>query len=157
MGYDPSRIWATFDAVKSDLTDLAAAATAMATGVKTYDAAIGVDRSAASQENVVEVYEQLGKATGVVSSVPFNHATPASFVAHNVNRDNYLALASEMIDDSATDVIDGGLAATRSTTGLAGWWGRRGIPGSPGPTTTPWWPGQPAVMPMPTAPPIRGR
>lgn len=108
VGYDPSTTWATFDAVKSDPTNSAAAATAMATGVKTYDAAIGVDCWGAPQENVVEVYEQLGKATGVVSSVPFNHATPASFVAHNVNRDNYLALASEMIDDSATDVIMGG-------------------------------------------------
>ena len=128
----------------------------MATGVKTYDAAIGVDCWGAPQENVVEVYEQLGKATGVVSSVPFNHATPASFVAHNVNRDNYLALASEMIDDSATDVIMGGghpfynrfgrVVGTPGYTWISQDQLRR--PGGPEPL---------AVMPMPTAPPIRGR
>jgi len=43
--YDPAQAWGSFEYVKSCYTDSAAAATAMATGVKTYDAGIGVDAS----------------------------------------------------------------------------------------------------------------
>jgi alkaline phosphatase len=122
VGYDPALAWATFDYVKADPTDSASAATAMATGVKTYDKAIGVDCHGLPVENAVEAYEKLGKATGVVSSVPFNHATPAAFVAHNQLRESYLAIADQMINSSATDVIMGGghpwynRLATRQTT-----------------------------------------
>jgi alkaline phosphatase len=108
VGYDPAAAWTTFEYVTHDPTDSAAAATAMATGVKTYDAAIGVDCTGAPVANVVEAYEGLGKATGVVTSVPFSHATPAAFVAHNPDRDDYLGIAHEMIASSATDVIMGG-------------------------------------------------
>jgi alkaline phosphatase len=108
VGYDHAAAWTDFDYVVQDPTDSAAAATAMATGVKTYNAAIGVDCAGARVDNVVEAYERLGKATGVVSSVPFSHATPAAFVAHNVNRDDYVGIAHEMITSSATDVIMGG-------------------------------------------------
>lgn len=106
--YDPAKAWGDFTWVINDPTDSAAAATAMATGTKTYDAAIGVDCSGAPVQNVVEAAETLGKATGVVTSVPFSHATPAGFVAHEVQRDEYKAIATDMIRDSATDVIMGG-------------------------------------------------
>lgn len=46
-------------------------------------------------------------ATGVVTSVPWSHATPAGFVAHNPSRNNYEAIAREMIESSATNVIMG--------------------------------------------------
>jgi alkaline phosphatase len=39
--------------------------------------------------------------------VEFSHATPAGFVAHNVSRHNYAAIAMEMIYDSALEVIMG--------------------------------------------------
>jgi alkaline phosphatase len=55
----------------------------------------------------MQVAEAHGKATGVITSVAWSHATPAGFVAHNVSRDNYAEIASEMIRDSATDVIMG--------------------------------------------------
>ncbi|SCZ81999.1 alkaline phosphatase [Acidaminobacter hydrogenoformans] len=105
--YDPDVIWSSFDAVKSDATDSAAAGTAMSTGSKTYDAAIGVDLDEQDLVHIATDFEALGRATGVVSSVQFSHATPASFVAHNVSRNNYSALANEMLMDSATDVIIG--------------------------------------------------
>lgn len=105
--YDPSLAWSEFDYVKSCWTDSAAAATAMATGYKTYDAAIGVDVNGNRVKNVLEAAEEQGKSTGVITSVPFSHATPAGFVAHNVDRDAYLEIASEMINLSAADVIMG--------------------------------------------------
>lgn len=105
--YDPNQAWTSFDYVKSGATDSAAAATAMSTGVKTYDAAIGVDVNGNPLKNIAQRAEELGKATGVVTSVEFSHATPAGFVAHNVHRDNYEQIAREMILNSATDVIMG--------------------------------------------------
>jgi alkaline phosphatase len=107
-GYDPILAWSDFNYVKTGFTDSAAAATAMACGVKTYDAGIGVDAEGNRVENVVEKAEKLGMATGVVTSVAFSHATPAGFVAHNKDRNDYKGIAAEMIEQSGTDVIMGG-------------------------------------------------
>jgi alkaline phosphatase len=105
--YDPALAWSQFDYVTSCWTDSAAAATAMATGTKTYDAAIGVDVDGNPVKNVLEAAEEKGKSTGVITSVPISHATPAGFVAHNPNRDDYAGIAREMINLSAADVIMG--------------------------------------------------
>jgi alkaline phosphatase len=105
--YDPALAWSDFEYVKSCYTDSAAAATALAAGVKTYDAAIGVDVDGVPVKNALELAEEKGKATGVVTSVEWTHATPAGHVAHNVNRDNYDAIGQEMVNLSAADVIMG--------------------------------------------------
>jgi alkaline phosphatase len=105
--YDPTAAWASFDYVASGATDSAAAATAMSTGSKSYDGAIGVDASGNDLEHAFQAAERTGRATGVVSSVQLSHATPAGFVAHNTSRGNYADIANEMIYDSATDVIIG--------------------------------------------------
>lgn len=105
--YDPQTIGTSFDQLKKYPTDSAAAATAMASGTKTYNAAIGVDENAKSVVNISEDFEALNKSTGVISSVEFSHATPAGFVAHNASRKNYSEIANEMINDSKTDVIMG--------------------------------------------------
>jgi alkaline phosphatase len=106
-GYDPALAWSDFEYVKTRYTDSASAATAMATGVKTYDAAIGVDVNGIPVENVVEKAEEKGMATGVITSVEWTHATPAGFAAHNVLRDNYTEIGQQMIYESAVDVIMG--------------------------------------------------
>jgi alkaline phosphatase len=106
-GYDPALAWSDFEYVMTCFTDSAAAATTMSTGVKTYRGAIGVDLDEEPLTNVIEVAEEKGKATGVVSSVEWTHATPAGFVAHNVSRNNYAEIGQEMVYDSATDVIMG--------------------------------------------------
>ena len=105
--YDPDAAWSSFNYVKINPTDSAAAATAMAAGTKSYNAAIGVDSDGKVVLNLVERAEQLGKATGVVTSVPFNHATPAGFVAHNTSRNNYTQIADDMVNESTADVVMG--------------------------------------------------
>lgn len=107
QGYDPEIAWTSFDYVKDCYTDSAASATALSTGVKTYGGAIGVDLDEEPIKHALEVAEELGKATGVVTSVQFSHATPAGFVAHNVSRNKYKEIANEMIYDSMIDVIMG--------------------------------------------------
>lgn len=107
-GYDPALAWSDFDYVKYPCsTDSASAATAIATGVKTYNGYIGVDVDGKRVPNGLELAEQKGKATGVVTSVEWSHATPAGFVAHNISRNNYEAIAKEMVNLSAAEVIMG--------------------------------------------------
>lgn len=105
--YDPALAWGGWEYVKSCYTDSAAAATTMATGTKTYDAAIGVDINGAPLRNALEVAEAKGKATGVITTVEWTHATPAGHVAHNVHRDNYGAIGQEIVNLSAADVVMG--------------------------------------------------
>jgi alkaline phosphatase len=105
--YDPNKAWMDFGHVKSGYTDSAAAATAMSCGVKTYKGAIGVGPDKEPAANIIEACERLGRATGVITSVEWSHATPAGFVAHNKSRNNYEAIAKEMINESAVDVIMG--------------------------------------------------
>ena len=105
--YDPALAWSNFYYVKSCYTDSAAAATTMASGVKTYDAAIGVDVNGVPVPNALELAEAKGKATGVITSVEWTHATPAGHVAHNVNRNNYEQLGLQIVNVSAADVVMG--------------------------------------------------
>ena len=106
-GYDPALAWSDFDYVKTCYTDSSAAATAMSTGMKTYDGAIGVDMDLQPLKHALELAEEKGKATGVITSVEFSHATPASHVAHNIDRDDYVGIGFEMVNLSAADVIMG--------------------------------------------------
>lgn len=106
-GYDPALAWSDFDYVKSHYTDAAAGGTALATGVKTYDAAIGVDALGNPVENLVERAEGLGRSTGVVTTLAFSHAVTAAFSAHNLTRDDYEGIAREMLLTSGLDVIMG--------------------------------------------------
>jgi len=106
--YDPQAAWTDFGYVNANPTDSAAAATAMATGVKTYNAGLGVDADGGFVENLSERAIDLGKAAGVVSSVPYSHATPAAYVVHNENRNNYYAIANEELTSDMTVVMGAG-------------------------------------------------
>ncbi|MBN2012775.1 alkaline phosphatase [candidate division KSB1 bacterium] len=104
--YDPDNVWQKFNSVEEKPTDSAAAATAMAGGVKACNGAIGIDPDKVPVENVVERLEKLRKSTGVITSVQFAHATPAAFVAHNESRKHYEVIARDMLT-SQIDVIMG--------------------------------------------------
>lgn len=106
--YDPEVMWGDFAAsVAAPATDSAASATAMATGVKTTNQAVGVGPDGESLPNVVERAQDLGKATGVVTSVVFPHPTTAAFAIHNESRLDYLAVADLLVHDSGLNVIMG--------------------------------------------------
>lgn len=93
-------------------TDSASAATALATGFKTDEGNIAWrtgDPANGRLTTIAEMYRNQKKAAiGVVSTVPFSHATPAGFVSHNVNRNNYKAIAQEIIAGVRPDVVIGG-------------------------------------------------
>ncbi|MFZ4859693.1 MAG: choice-of-anchor I family protein [Desulfuromonadaceae bacterium] len=93
-------------------TDSASAGTAIATGYKTDDG--NVAWKTGDPENgrlltIAEMYRYQKKAAiGVVTTVPFTHATPATFVSHNKSRNNYKDIAYEIINVVKPDVVIGG-------------------------------------------------
>lgn len=90
----------TFPDISSGIvTDSAASATALATGIKTYNGAIGLDINKKAVETVLERAKTLGKQTAIVVTSQINHATPASYVTHNEHRKNYNAIADSYFDD----------------------------------------------------------
>jgi alkaline phosphatase len=105
--FDPASYWSDFSYQDRGATDSAAAGTALVTGEKTFGGAISVDVDGNPLVTIGEIAAGLGKATGAVSSVQYNHATPAVVDAHNTSRNNYAAIAADMIS-SDLDVIMGG-------------------------------------------------
>ncbi|MBC7923086.1 MAG: alkaline phosphatase, partial [Ferruginibacter sp.] len=68
------------------ITDSGAGATAFAIGRKTYNGAIGVDPAGQAQATILETAHRQELATGLVATCSITHATPASFIAHQLSR-----------------------------------------------------------------------
>ncbi|MHB9073185.1 MAG: alkaline phosphatase [Desulfobaccales bacterium] len=107
-GYDPNQAWSDFNYTKSHCTDSAAAATALATGVKNYNGVLNIDVNGNKLKTITEIAHDLGKSSGVVTTVFWSDATPAGMLAHNHSRKNYEAIANEMVaSTSPLNVIMG--------------------------------------------------
>ncbi|MEI5638035.1 MULTISPECIES: alkaline phosphatase [unclassified Pseudoalteromonas] len=85
------------------VTDSAAGATALSTGTKSYNGAIAVDTHKAHLETMLEMAKKQGKTTALVATSQINHATPASFAAHNESRRNYNEIADDYMDLKIND------------------------------------------------------
>jgi alkaline phosphatase len=92
----------------SGTTDSAAAATTMATGVRTYNGAIGLDRDGAPIETVVELAHRIGLPAGLVSTAAVPHATPGAFSAHRDSRHDLTEIADDQARLVHPDVLLGG-------------------------------------------------
>ncbi len=98
------------------VSDSAATATAMVSGVKTRSGVVGIRANArrndctaalaAPATTLFEMAEALGRATGVVSTARITHATPAAVYAHSANRDweNDVALGAAAADAGCVDI-----------------------------------------------------
>ncbi|MSR58929.1 MAG: alkaline phosphatase [Planctomycetaceae bacterium] len=77
--------------------DSAATATAMCSGVKTYNNSINIDVTGHPVVTVSHEAQDRGVMVGVVTNVPISHATPACAYAHNVDRDDYQDLTRDLL------------------------------------------------------------
>ena len=82
---------------REDITDSAAGATAFAAGVKTYNGAVGVADDSTDVKSLVEIVSSQNIKTGVISTSSIQHATPASFYAHVINRGLYEDISEDMV------------------------------------------------------------
>ena len=91
----------------SSVTDSAAGGTALATGVRTLNGAIGVypmdvTGTFSHPKNLTELCLESGKLTGVITTDETSGATPASFSAHSSDRGN----TEDITEDQLTSDID---------------------------------------------------
>lgn len=100
--------FAGYEWARATYPDSANTATAMATGVKSYNNAINVDGNGRPLLSLAEVARAAGRQTGVVTTVQLGDATPAAFGgAHSSNRGNRQEIVMEMFSAGTLDVIAG--------------------------------------------------
>eukprot|EP01023_Acetabularia_acetabulum_P044685 TRINITY_DN44_c0_g1_i2.p1 TRINITY_DN44_c0_g1~~TRINITY_DN44_c0_g1_i2.p1 ORF type:complete len:601 (+),score=103.07 TRINITY_DN44_c0_g1_i2:123-1805(+) len=92
--------------IKALYPDSAGTSTGLNTGVKTYVGAIGVDIYEQALVTSLEVASAMGKSTGIVTSVPYNHATPAAAAAHVSQRNKYHEGTNQGTLDEFNNTID---------------------------------------------------
>ena len=78
--------YALASAYGSQVTDSAAAASQLATGIKTRNETLSLSSSGYRTETILEWAEGRGLATGLVTTMRLSHATPAAFAAHVISR-----------------------------------------------------------------------
>lgn len=94
---DPSYLLGKSGSAGHPYTDSASSATSMTTGKKTYNGSINVGPDGSQLTTIAHQLQQEGFGVGVVSSVPFCHATPGSAYAHNVNRSDYQDISRDLL------------------------------------------------------------
>lgn len=90
------------------VTDSAAAATAIATGVKTVNGCVAIDAHGREQRTILEMAKASGRSTGLISTCQITDATPAAFAAHVPHRADQSEVARQYIERAEVDVILGG-------------------------------------------------
>ena len=104
----PQQSFTRSSSANSFITDSAASGTAIACGEKTDNGRIGMASDGKRKlESVAEVAKKNGRAVGILTSITINHATPASFYAHNVSRENYYDIGLDLVK-SGFDYFGGG-------------------------------------------------
>lgn len=88
--------WAVTHSESNLITDSAAAGTALSTGSKTKNGMLATGPDSTALESISYKIHDAGYKVGISSTVGINHATPAAFYGHNVNRSNYYEIASEI-------------------------------------------------------------
>ncbi|MBG9832168.1 alkaline phosphatase [Bacillus wiedmannii] len=111
---------------ESAITDSAPAATALATGNKSNSGYVGILPSIVSSPglkpieeedklrpvaNVLEGAKRTGRATGIVATAEIQHATPAGFSAHHINRKRFDVIAEQQVYQNIDVVLGGGKVA----------------------------------------------
>lgn len=91
-------------------TDSAAAATALATGIRTTNRYVGVDPQGRPARSALDAAEQSGMATGLVTTANFFDATPAAFAAHETDRYNVRSIVPQMLAKNIEVIAGGGRA-----------------------------------------------
>ena len=90
------------------VTDSAAGATAFASGVRTFNGAVGVDAQGRPVPTLLERARSAGKSTGLVTTAQVTDASPAAFGAHVSDRAEQSEIARQFLARSKPNVILGG-------------------------------------------------
>ncbi|RAK00697.1 alkaline phosphatase [Aliidiomarina maris] len=93
----------TYPADDTLVTDSAASATTLASGIKTYNGAIGLDPNREPVKSMMEYANERGMLTAALATVQVTHATPAAFFTQAESR----RMENQIADQFATRNEDG--------------------------------------------------
>ncbi|MGM0753005.1 MAG: alkaline phosphatase [Bacillota bacterium] len=99
---------------QSAITDSAAAGSAMATGIKTKADYIGMNPIGRPVLTVLEGAKLSGYMTGIVATSPVQHATPAAFTSHVLNREEFGDIGEQQVYQGLDVILGGGAAWLKS-------------------------------------------
>lgn len=95
----PAATMATTYSATNGVTDSAASGTALATSQKTKNGTLGMLPDGKTPVSSLAVWaHQAGARVGIATSVSVDHATPASFYAHQPGRSDYYAIGKDLIE-----------------------------------------------------------
>jgi len=98
------------DTADSTVTESAAAAVQMATGVKVLARSIGIGPDGKVLKTILEMAKEKGKTTGLVTTAGITDATPAAFAAHVERRSEEERIAEQLVN-SNVNILFGGRKA----------------------------------------------
>lgn len=78
------------------ITDSAAAGTCLATGSKTKNGMLGMNKDSARLTTIAEDLKAHGWGVGIMTTVAIDHATPAAFYAHVPKRSDYYKIGKQL-------------------------------------------------------------
>lgn len=94
----PFATFATSYSLSHGVTDSAAGGTALAVGKKTKNGVIGMDSAGTkAYSSIAYAAQAKGLKVGITTNVSIDHATPASFYAHQPDRDWYYEIGQDLI------------------------------------------------------------
>ena len=118
-GFPVTNVVSTYSAFNA-ITCSAAAGTALATGMRTSNGTIGKDAIHSKDVYSIAVKaKERGMGVGIATSVSIDHATPASFYAHQPSRSMYYEIAMDAIKADFDLYAGSGFLQTRSLTDSA--------------------------------------
>src|SRR5712691_6237609 len=85
----------------------AAAASALATGVKVNNRSLSIDPAGKPRANIIELARNRGRATGLVTNESLTNATCAAFYAHAPNANGSDQIARQLVEGGKIDICMG--------------------------------------------------
>lgn len=92
----PVASYATTHSASSDVTDSAAAGTALSTGHKTKNGMLGMDADTVPVTSIAREFQKNGFGIGLVTTVAIDDATPGAFYAQVPNRNQFYEIGQQL-------------------------------------------------------------
>ena len=127
----PVAAMARTHSASSDVTDSAAAGTALATGHKTRNDMLGVTPDSVAVTSIAKTLFDNGWGVGLVTTVAIDDATPGAFYAHVPSRSEYMTVGRTLAESGYQFAAGAGLRAARDKegvkTGLLDYFAEQGV------------------------------
>lgn len=107
----------TTHSASSDVTDSAAAGTALATGHKTKNGMLGMSADTVAVTSVAKTLFDNGYGVGLITSVAIDDATPGAFYAHVPNRGQFYEIGRTLAESGYQFAAGASLRGTRDKEG----------------------------------------